>query len=697
MMLSEAILISFGKFHNQKISFSDGFQVLYGENEAGKSTLQLFFRVMLYGCKNNRRNVPVKDRERVIPWGEKCAEGILRIEHDGKKIEIYRKIGKTAAGDELTVSDANTGEKLPEYSGKQPGEVLLNLSEEAFIKTFWLQQNTAAFQGKDEELGRKLLNLRHTGDEEISADKAQKALEKEEDRLIAKSRKNNDRVIDFLKAKREEKILERRRILDEREQRKAQQHMLASAEQEFREAEAEIVMLTEQTRQKELLLQEKHRKEKQADAANLTRKYKELTTSPDFLRYSGLSEETVSCAENLELQIKTLDQTRILEYDRKEEQRKINVLEKRKRSFLLICGIGVMFLIFALIYAICRFPFWQGVTAIGAVVCAGMTAFGIAAYLRTKRSIADIGQRLSEDAEKQKKIGAEREELQEQLQKILYGYRCDTAAKLRNGFSEYQGMQIRAESFRSSYRQICGEDITQEELPIAEGKPFSEEEEELLRRDLVTELNAAQEKKQDALAEIKGCEGKLSYVYRETQNPADITAEIDAIEKDIQAAELRLRAVRLALEVFSGVYEKRKTDFTPLINQKVEQHLAVLTKGVHESVRVSDDYAVHLSGENLISVPAEALSTGALEQVYLALRLALGELVGSGCEPIFLDDCLVTFDDTRGKAAVTLLCDIAGENNRQIFLFTCHSREVRLAQEMQVKVLDMKEEMNYVG
>ena len=67
------------------------------------------------------------------------------------------------------------------------------------------------------------------------------------------------------------------------------------------------------------------------------------------------------------------------------------------------------------------------------------------------------------------------------------------------------------------------------------------------------------------------------------------------------------------------------------------------------------------------------LSGGTADQVYLAVRLAICKLALGEDVPIVLDDALANFDDSRCAAALQFLKEAAG--NRQILLFTCHSRE----------------------
>ena len=75
---------------------------------------------------------------------------------------------------------------------------------------------------------------------------------------------------------------------------------------------------------------------------------------------------------------------------------------------------------------------------------------------------------------------------------------------------------------------------------------------------------------------------------------------------------------------------------------------------------------------------AALLSAGTVDQLYLAVRLAICELVlpQPNGAPIILDDALANFDDGRCAAALRWLRQAA--RTRQILLFTCHSREADL-------------------
>ena len=49
MIIKSVNINSFGGIKNKKINFSKGLNIVYGENEAGKSTIQSFIKIWLYG------------------------------------------------------------------------------------------------------------------------------------------------------------------------------------------------------------------------------------------------------------------------------------------------------------------------------------------------------------------------------------------------------------------------------------------------------------------------------------------------------------------------------------------------------------------------------------------------------------------------------------------------------------------------
>ena len=79
------------------------------------------------------------------------------------------------------------------------------------------------------------------------------------------------------------------------------------------------------------------------------------------------------------------------------------------------------------------------------------------------------------------------------------------------------------------------------------------------------------------------------------------------------------------------------------------------------------------------------LSVGTTHQAYLSLRLAIASLVSDGESlPIFLDDSLSQYDDTRAEHAMEFLKEFC--KNVQGVLFTCHNSICDIATKQSIDV-----------
>lgn len=115
MQIREAEIYSFGKFQGQKFRFEPGINVIYGANEAGKSTLHAFLVAMLFGMERGRgRALQTEGYQRYEPWQAPAYySGALRFEVDGKPFYLERNfyykekrdyLRNEADGEELSVA-----------------------------------------------------------------------------------------------------------------------------------------------------------------------------------------------------------------------------------------------------------------------------------------------------------------------------------------------------------------------------------------------------------------------------------------------------------------------------------------------------------------------------------------------------------------------------------------------------------------
>jgi chromosome segregation protein len=157
----------------------------------------------------------------------------------------------------------------------------------------------------------------------------------------------------------------------------------------------------------------------------------------------------------------------------------------------------------------------------------------------------------------------------------------------------------------------------------------------------------------------------------------------DALAAARDAAEryARLHVARVLLR--SGIDRFRKEQQGPLLRM-AGRHFALLTAGRYERLVVEFDGAdrpvLVAIRNNATECPVEALSEGARDQLYLALRVAAVQSYAAQAEPLpfIADDLLVHFDDTRAAAAIALLTELG--SSTQVILFTHHDHIVALAE-----------------
>ena len=151
------------------------------------------------------------------------------------------------------------------------------------------------------------------------------------------------------------------------------------------------------------------------------------------------------------------------------------------------------------------------------------------------------------------------------------------------------------------------------------------------------------------------------------------------LEEQIRRLESRYEALKIALEVLDEANGEMQKRFSPEIGRLAGQILSRLTGGKYDQLTFDREFSAMVrAAQGAAPHSAMALSKGTGEQVYLALRLALYRMLSDPADPcpIILDDALAYFDDERAALALQYLAELA--EDRQILLFTCHSREAGL-------------------
>lgn len=193
MMIKEAKLYSFGKLQNCTCRFAPGMNVIYGENEAGKTTLHDFLVAMLFGMEKNRGRAAAKDPYvKYEPWHTPSYySGSLRFSVEGRQFYLERNFyhkEQTAI-----LRNEEDHEELSVAYGDL-SMLLGGIGKDAFGNTYDIQQSGAA-TGKELAgiLAEYLSDAAESGDGETHVAKAAAALMAKRKELNARLKKSKER------------------------------------------------------------------------------------------------------------------------------------------------------------------------------------------------------------------------------------------------------------------------------------------------------------------------------------------------------------------------------------------------------------------------------------------------------------------------------------------------------------------------
>lgn len=186
MIIKQLDLISFGKFEEKSLTLSDGMNIIYGNNEAGKTTIHRFIEGMFFGFFKpySKRKIYSKEYERYFPWNSTEYRGVLKFIHKGEVYRIERNFIK--GFDEVKIFDDKTGEDITHLFGYDPvlrlysPSTALGFNSVVYNNTINIKQlgnKTDKILAK--EIKDSLINIGGSLDEDISVKNAIEELNRE--------------------------------------------------------------------------------------------------------------------------------------------------------------------------------------------------------------------------------------------------------------------------------------------------------------------------------------------------------------------------------------------------------------------------------------------------------------------------------------------------------------------------------------
>ena len=605
MRLLELHIDGFGKFHDRTISFNDGINIIYGKNEAGKSTLHTFIRGMLFGIERGRGRAAKNDLyTKYEPWENSGTyEGWLRLEKDGTIYRIERRFRK----ENKSLKIINETKGLEEEATPAFVSSLLDgLTETMYNNTISISQlKSATEDGMISELKNYIANMNTTGNISLNITKATAFLRNQKRSLEAGLIPEASREFTSL-------LAEIRNV--EAEIAGPEYENQLAAYQNMRTQVKGLIDNT-QTQKKDL-------DEKLANG-------KKVLSDNGFTDRASVDAMS-SDAERLYSEYNTLNG------------------ECNKKSRKVLSGLTAVL----------------GVAGLGAAATLGY--FNLTAYLPVCGAAATAAVIffiislfiLQKDKEYHRLF----DNTSSELGALLARHLGDSAVSedAMNAFRARMG----------EFSKLC-DMVAQSEAEI---RKFLEDLSNLQTKqagcsEMIEKQQRTQWELEKKLEHLSNCKNKAKALKR-------TLAENDRIHDEIVAIDL-------AQETMTDLSSSIRDSFGLYLNKEASQYITGITGGIYDSMSIDENLNVFLNTKTKL-VPLENVSSGTMDQVYLALRLAAAKLLqGSGSGfPLIFDDSFTQYDDERLKTALEWLASAYGG---QIIIFTCHRREAQMLRARQVE------------
>lgn len=605
MRLLELHIDGFGKFHDRTISFNDGINIIYGKNEAGKSTLHTFIRGMLFGIERGRGRAAKNDLyTKYEPWENSGTyEGWLRLEKDGTIYRIERRFRK----ENKSLKIINETKGLEEEATPAFVSSLLDgLTETMYNNTISIGQlKSATEDGMVTELKNYIANMNTTGNISLNITKATAFLRNQKRSLEAGLIPEASREFTSL-------LAEIRNV--EAEIAGPEYENQLAAYQNMRTQVKGLIDNT-QTQKKDL-------DEKLANG-------KKVLSDNGFTDRASVDAMS-SDAERLYSEYNTLNG---------ECNKKSRKVLSGLTAVLGVAGLGAA-------ATLGYFNLTAYLPVCGAAAAAAVIFFIISLFIR----------------QKDKKYHRMFNNTSSELGALLARHLGDSAVSedAMNAFRARMG----------EFSKLC-DMVAQSEAEI---RKFLEDLSNLQTKqagcsEMIEKQQRTQWELEKKLEHLSNCKNKAKALKR-------TLAENDRVHDEIVAIDL-------AQETMADLSSSIRDSFGLYLNKEASQYITGITGGIYDSMSIDENLNVFLNTKTKL-VPLENVSSGTMDQVYLALRLAAAKLLqGSGSGfPLIFDDSFTQYDDERLKTALEWLASAYGG---QIIIFTCHRREAQMLRARQVE------------
>ena len=732
-MKIKSMTATFGRLDRARLEPGPGLTLIHAPNEGGKSTWAAFWRAMLYGIDTGDRDKKgyLADKNRYQPWSGAPMEGEITLELEGREITIRRGSKRNAPFGVFSAVYAGTQEPVPGLTAANCGELLTGVGAAVFTRSAFLGYGNLSLTTAP-ELERRIAALVTSGSEDVSFSQAMERLKawknrRQVNRSVGEIPKLEGELVQVREQLKELEDISAQaarlegelvQLTRERERlaQQAQTHRLlaqkqlsqryAQAEAAYQSAQDQYTALEkelsrfgtlpdpETVKQAQGELQYikvlegeiKQGEEAITEAEEAAARAREDAKDNHFTGMSG--DEAAAKAAEIGAAVQT-DREKLAKWT----SPKLTVIGLILAALLGVGGWLVYRDITAaavLALAICfSVAVNLLITHISARKARGRIAgllspFGVqtpeelTALALSYKERCQAAEKAAHEADVIRNAVADRREKRDAAKAGLLDFVHGFAPEVKDlfGCSAALSRALNLDHDLSLARERAQERRRRLDDLAAQGAGAPVEEVPALP---VPEMSAqetdrALTRTADRLEQVSAQCNQIHGTLQAMGDPAALAAQREELETVLARKRLELDALTAAIEGLTHANALLQERFSPELNRLAGEYMARLTGGKYPAVSLTRELEGFVrTGGEVLPRSALYLSRGTVDQLYLAVRLAVCRLCLPERPPILLDDALAAFDDARLMAALELLWELSGE--QQVLLFTCQSRE----------------------
>ena len=740
MRIDELNIIEFGGLSDRHYKLSEGLNIFEGDNEAGKSTLWLFIKFMLYGMP--KKGHP--ERQKSVSRTSHTASGTMTVIKEGETYRIERSFSENSKS-KATVYRISDGEKV--FVGEEPGEALLGVTKDIFENSVSVGQTACASLG-GEKGAAAIRNILSSANEDVDIDKIQKKL----DSIRVYYRHRNGKGgklfelaqdISLLEGRLEKATESRLKITDIEKKLNGISENVRNTEEELKA----VAELNDTLQRQEILSRFDRLAESRQQLSELCEARDDLVKSeaknghlPTAADAASLAASANSCARAESAKNDADARLTSITSEKRASESRAELIsagkliengggaEKALSAYakagaqrvwgISLAGVGAVLLIasVALILSLSKlFAISAAVSAVLMIVGIAVSLSGVskgkAGVLSHIQKGADVQAYINECVEAYKtdvalsaeltKAEAEKKSAEEHCQ-YLYGLMEAEMKRLYstlpvsidnaraeairlNGFVErHRRYSEKAEALRGLIEgeekilSVYDEKALRDAFAVSGMPSLSREEADKKKRFYEERLRTLRQRDKDLRTELINLKAL-------SDDPTALRDELLDKKKQYAEAEEYYNAVVTAIDGIERAASAMRGNITPAIGQKAAELIGSICDEKYTSVMMGRDMELSLIDKNGTTTTVDMMSGGMKDAAYIALRIALMlRIFGGDTPPLMLDEALCQLDDGRMKRILEILSRLC-QMNAQCILFTCHKREAIACRELGIK------------